>query len=102
MRKLTTHGPNSDALWIITGAETWLYAHEPNVPCGESDADSHSNPVQSVGTTSVAASIGRRRAAYRVASTMRVNAIAGASAATSTSAPIAPRYGQSMPSSPSV
>ena len=100
-RKLTTHSPNSDAPWIITGADSWLYAHAPNVPCGESVADSHSNPVQRAGKTSVAASIGSRRAANRVASTTSVNATAGPSAATNTSAPIAPRYGQSMPSSPS-
>src|SRR5689334_14039697 len=99
-RKLTTHKPNNDALWIITGAESWLYAHDPNVPCGESEADSHSNPVQSAGKTSVAASMGSRRAAKRVASTISVNATAGASAATSTTAPTAPKYGQSIPSAP--
>src|SRR6478752_4399381 len=46
MRKLTTHAPNSDALWIITGAEIWLYAHAPNVPCGESERASHRAEVR--------------------------------------------------------
>ena len=100
-RKLTTHSPSSDALWISNGAEIWLYAQAPNVPCGESVADNHSNPVQSVGKTSVVATIGSRRAAKRVASTTSVNAIAGPSAATSTTPTITPKYGHSIPSSPS-
>ena len=100
--KLTIQSPSTDAPWMRSGVDTWLYAHAPNVPCGESVASSHSHPVHRAGNTSTAASAGSVRAARRAASTTSANTSAGPSAIASTSGPIASRYGQSIPSWPSV